>query len=192
MLTSTVAVELLFRDDIMSKIYEHPPFVGPVFDETVAKFIHVVKNAISAGKRVVRVLEVGAGTGKLTSLLGQALLDAKLDECYVDYVSTDISFSLAQESVAKSPLQTMTPMVFDLGMPIENQNLDAGSFDIIVAFDVLHAVSSIHNSLVTLHDLLVPGGYLAIIELDGDSFVSGAVGTICTFLPLLLALNDLL
>jgi len=57
MLSSTAAVELLFRDDIMSKIYELPPFVGPVFDQTVAKFVQLVENAVFAGKRVVRVLK---------------------------------------------------------------------------------------------------------------------------------------
>jgi hypothetical protein len=35
-----------------------------VFDQTVAKFVELVENAVSARKRVIRVLEVGAGTGK--------------------------------------------------------------------------------------------------------------------------------
>ncbi|EEB98708.1 hypothetical protein MPER_01736, partial [Moniliophthora perniciosa FA553] len=54
---SKAAVDILFRDDIMSRIYEHPPFIGSIFDETVKQFIQLVKNAVQAGKRVIRVLE---------------------------------------------------------------------------------------------------------------------------------------
>jgi fatty acid synthase len=180
MVDSTAAVEVLFRDDIMSRIYEHPPFVGAVFEATVEQFIKAVKSARDAGKQVIRVLEVGAGTGRLTALLGQALIDANMNEtCYVEYVSTDISISLAQESTAKSPWPTISAATFDLSIPIDQQKIEPCSFDIIVAFNVLHATSSIQGTLTTLHKLLLPGGHLVIIELDGNSFATASTGTIC-------------
>lgn len=178
--TSTAAVEALFRDNIMSKLYELFPFVGEVFDSVVARFVDLVKEAIAVGKRVVRVLEVGAGTGRLTALLGKALTDANLDLCYVDYVSTDISISLAQEAALKSPWLTMTPMALDLGVDIDLQGLDSSSFDIIVAFDVLHAAPTIKNTMDTLQRLLLPGGHIAIIDLDGRQWAQDGLGTICT------------
>ncbi|KAI3605818.1 polyketide synthase [Moniliophthora roreri] len=178
LVNSKAAVDILFRDDLMSRIYEHPPFIGSVFDETVEQFVKLVRTAQAAGKRVIRVLEVGAGTGRFTAMLGQALLDARLELCYVDYVCTDISISLAQEATAKSPWATIVPVTFDLNKPIEQQGIDPASFDIVVAFDVLHATPSITSTLSTLHDLLLPGGHLAIIELDGRSFATGAVGSV--------------
>ncbi|KAK1215285.1 hypothetical protein PQX77_022103 [Marasmius sp. AFHP31] len=177
---SKAAVDILFRDDLMGRIYEHPPFIGTVFDETVKEFIKLVESAQKAGKRVIRVLEVGAGTGRFTAPLGQALLDANLESCYVEYVCSDISISLAQEATAKSPWTTIAPVAFDLNKPLEQQNVDPASFDIVVAFDVLHATPSVDDTLSVLRELLLPGGHLVVIELDGHSFASGAIGTTWT------------
>lgn len=180
MASANAAIELLFRDDIMDKVYEQPPFTGQIFDNFVNQFLALVTHATSSGKRVVRVLEVGAGTGRLTVLLGKALIDAKMDElCSIDYVATDVSISLAQQSSAKSPWPTISSTAFDLNKPIDGHIINPESFDIIVAFDVLHAIPNIQRTLGTLRDMLLPGGHLAIIELDGRSFADQAPGTIC-------------
>ncbi|KAF9237180.1 polyketide synthase [Melanogaster broomeanus] len=120
----------------------------------------------------------GAGTGRLTALLGRALLEANLPEgFYVDYVCSDISISLAQEAAAKCPWPNVTAKALDLNVPVNEQRLDHGSFDIIVAFDVLHATPNIHAMLVTVKDLLCSGGHAVVLELDANSFASGAIGT---------------
>ncbi|EEB97211.1 hypothetical protein MPER_03517, partial [Moniliophthora perniciosa FA553] len=106
---SKAAVDILFRDDLMSRIYEHPPFIGSVFDEAVKQFVKACSKCASGW--------VGAGTGRFTAMLGQALLDAKLELCYVDYVCTDISITLAPEATAKSPWTTIVPAAFDLNSP---------------------------------------------------------------------------
>ncbi|EPQ58793.1 hypothetical protein GLOTRDRAFT_14630, partial [Gloeophyllum trabeum ATCC 11539] len=152
-------------DNIMSKTYELPPLVGHVFAEVAAKFVELVKNAVAAGKKVVCVLEVGDGTGRSKALLGQALIDARIqDLCYLDYVSTDISISLAQESTVKSQWPTMTPKAFDLSVLLAQQGFDANTFDIVTAFDALHAIPDIDSTLVALKELLVSGGHIAILE----------------------------
>ncbi|KAF9237178.1 S-adenosyl-L-methionine-dependent methyltransferase [Melanogaster broomeanus] len=162
MVTSTAAVEQLFTDDLMRNVYEHPPFVGSVFDETVAWVVDLVKNAVNSGKQVVRVLEVGAGTSRLTALLGRALQPI---------------YPNAQEAAAKCPWPNVTAKALDLNVPVNEQHVDPRSFDIVVAFDVLHATPDIHVSLVTVKDLLCSGGHAVVLELDANSFASGAIGT---------------
>ncbi|KAI0917773.1 Type I Iterative Polyketide synthase (PKS) [Taiwanofungus camphoratus] len=175
--SSTAAVDALFSDDIMSHIYEIPPFCGPVFSQVAAEFVTLVRQIVAAGKRVVRVLEVGAGTGRLTTLLGQALVDANLSDIHIDYVCTDVSISLAQEATSRTPWMTVTPLALDITVPVASQNVDPASFDIITAFDVIHAAPRVDEALKFLRSLLVPGGYLVVIELDGEIFKSGADGS---------------
>ncbi|KAF9237183.1 polyketide synthase [Melanogaster broomeanus] len=178
MVAATAEVEQLVSNDIMSKVYEHPPFVGSVFDETVVRFLDLVKNAMSSGKQVVRILEVGANTGRLTALLGRALLEANLpDGFYVDYVCSDINIYRAQEAISKCPWPTVTAKALDLNVPVSEQHLDPRSFDIVVAFDVLHTAPDIHVALVTIKDLLCSGGHAVVLELDANSFASAAIGT---------------
>ncbi|EPQ51987.1 polyketide synthase [Gloeophyllum trabeum ATCC 11539] len=177
-LDSTAAVDILFSDDIMSRIYEFPPFRGPIFDSIPHEFVRLVNRIRAAGKRVLRILEVGAGTGRLTAILGQAFNSADIADVHIDYVCSDISIALAQEAAAHCPWLTVTPMALDLNLPLGEQGVDLASFDIVTAFDVIHATPSIQRSIESLRSLLVPGGYLAVIELDGKCFDTEAAGSI--------------
>jgi fatty acid synthase len=179
-LNSATGVELLLRDDLLNKIYGYPPFSNSVVDESVAQFVNLIRSAYRAGKRVVRVLEVGAGSGRLTNLLGQALVDANLGEAYyVDYVATDPSIQVAQAAATNSPWPTITPMALDLSIPPEKQNIDLASFDIVVAFNVLHGTVYFQKTLASLREFLLPGGHLSVVDFDGSAFATGVTGTKC-------------
>ena len=47
---------------------------------------------------------------------------------------------------------------FDLERPGSEQELESGSFDIILGTNVVHAVSDVRAALRNIHDLLAPGG----------------------------------
>ncbi|KAL4254858.1 hypothetical protein ABKN59_004677 [Abortiporus biennis] len=176
-LKSTSALDLVFFDDIMSKVHDCPPYRGVMFEKVGQEFVQLIRKVAASGKKVIRVLEVGAGTGHLTNILGEAMVSAALENVYVDYVCTDASISLAQEAASRTPWHTVTPLAFDLDNSAESEGIDPASFDIVVGFDVLRRSSTIPGTLDTLRGLLVPGGYLEIIELDGRTFSGDMAGT---------------
>ncbi|KIK63451.1 polyketide synthase [Collybiopsis luxurians FD-317 M1] len=177
--SAQTAPKSLPQDNISDQVYANPPFIGPVFDEFVRHFMELVTAAFTSGKHVLRVLEIGARHGHLTKLLGHALVDAALEPgYYVDYFCSDTDILFAQKATVVSPWMTMTPLVFDPTVSIEEQMLEPASFDIIVAFDTLYSYSDLLPSvLVNLKGMLVPGGYLAAVELDGSSLAACAIGT---------------
>ncbi|KAF8837242.1 polyketide synthase [Paxillus ammoniavirescens] len=168
---------LFFQDDAVNQVYEDPPFVDCVLDRFVEQFMDLVNAAIAAGKRVVRVLEIGARDGRLTKLLGRALVDATLRTgYYVDYFCSDTEMKSAQKATSLSPWMTMTPVVFDPTVPIEEQGLEPATFDILVALDSLHKYPNICGTLSNLRGMLVPGGSLATVQWDGSLFATSAIG----------------
>ena len=110
--------------------------------------------------QTIRVLEVGAGTGGLTThLLPQ--LPAERSE----YVFTDLSplfLRAAQERFGNFPF--LRTRLFDVSRPLSEQDMEAGSFDLVVAANVLHATPRLRETLANVRQLLRPGGWLLLLE----------------------------
>jgi SAM-dependent methyltransferase len=181
LITSSQTTSSLFsQHDVTNQVHEGPPFEDSVLDRFVEQFVDLVKIAMATGKHVVRVLEIGARDGRLTKLLGQALVDVKLRAgYYVDYVCSDTEMKSAQKATSLSPWMTMTPVVFDPTVPIEEQGLEPATFDILVALDALHKHPNVHGTLSNLRGMLVPGGSLATIQWDSSSLATSAIGAKC-------------
>ncbi|MDR3537910.1 MAG: beta-ketoacyl synthase N-terminal-like domain-containing protein [Acetobacteraceae bacterium] len=111
---------------------------------------------IGALGRPLRVLELGAGTGALTSELlpklppGSAIISSDVSDTFLA--------GLRRRFADWPALRTAR---FDLDRPT---SLD-GPFDAIVAANVLHAGTSIGDILVRLRGLLAPAGVLGLVEL---------------------------
>jgi NADPH:quinone reductase-like Zn-dependent oxidoreductase/SAM-dependent methyltransferase/acyl carrier protein len=121
--------------------------------------------------RGLRILEVGAGTGGLTSLV-LPLLERGLHA----YTFTDVSaafFSGAAQKLAAFP--EVDYQVFDIEKPGTEQGFEAGSFDFIIGTNVLHAVRDVRDTLRHLHDLLAPGGSLVFMDVATPQLWTDAV-----------------
>src|SRR5262249_25263944 len=108
----------------------------------------------------LRILEVGAGTGGLTSHVL-----ARLDRELHSYTFTDVSaafFGAATQKLAAFP--RVEYKILDLDKPAGEQGFDAGSFDFVIGTNVLHAVRDLRSTLRHIQALLVPGGNLVFMD----------------------------
>ena len=113
-------------------------------------------------------IDVFTGTGLLTRYLCRVL--GNRDDVIVEYVVSDVSFALASATVKSLQYPRTSPKVYDLCRPPEEQGLSPCSFDILVGLHVIHAVPEVEGVLESLHRVLVPGGSLIVVELDGSDW----------------------
>ena len=107
----------------------------------------------------LRVLEIGAGTGGTTSFVLPLLGDQ------VDYTFTDLSslfLARASEQFREYPL--LRTKLLDIERDPEEQGVEPGSFDVVIAANVLHATADMHRTMTHVSRLLAPGGLLFVAE----------------------------
>lgn len=110
--------------------------------------------------RPLRLIEIGAGTGGTTAQILPALSPDR-----TTYVFTDVSdFFLvrARERFASHPF--LDYRILDIECSPDSQGFAAGSYDIVVASNVLHATRDLDATLSHVRELLAPGGVLILLE----------------------------
>ncbi|KAK2053251.1 hypothetical protein LY76DRAFT_668243 [Colletotrichum caudatum] len=116
----------------------------------------------------LRIIEVGAGTGAATTKVLQALSAAEPEEedNFSAYTYTDVSpgfFDAARKKLAKWPQVSYTKL--DISQDPAEQGIDVGTYDVVIASNVLHATQDIEETVRNIGSLLRPGtGKLAIVE----------------------------
>lgn len=109
----------------------------------------------------MKVLEVGAGTGGSTRGV-LAALEGRMGS----YTFTDVSPSFFQKA-RKDFEKYGERMIFktlDIEEDPSTQGYELGSYDLIVASNVLHATRRLNNTLRQCRALLRPGGHLLLME----------------------------
>jgi SAM-dependent methyltransferase len=126
-------------------------------------------------ERPLRILEVGGGTGGTSTTL-LPLLDSENTE----YIFTDVSdlfLTRARQKFAAFPFVSFA--TFDLEKGSETQGFSPNSFDIIVGANVVHAARNLDAALTKMGSLLVPGGFLLLVEVthhhDWFDFTTGLI-----------------
>jgi ubiquinone/menaquinone biosynthesis C-methylase UbiE len=120
-------------------------------------------------KKDMTALEFGAGTGILSFMLK-------------DYLSEIIMMDNSQEMVKIMDEKIKTTKVKNLktlNFDLEGTDYKDGKSDLIFTQMVLHHVTDIENIIKKFHNLLNPGGFLAIADLyteDGSFHGEGFTG----------------
>lgn len=164
-------LDLLFSTRLAEDIY------AEYFDRLCNhKFISYL-NLASHQTPHQKILEVGAGTGGMTSHILSALQqteDRTGGISFSEFVYTDISpafFEKARERFAEYQ-DRMTFKALDLEVDITEQGFEAGTYDMIFAGSVLHATKNLSATLQNLRCALKPGGQIVFHETTApDCFV---------------------
>ena len=126
----------------------------------------------------LNMLEIGAGTGGATLPILEGLSStATGSPKFTNYDFTDISpafFENAKKKLAKWS-QLLTFKSLDIESDPLQQGYEPGSYDVIVAANIVHATSCVESTMKRIRSLLKPGGTLVLIEITVETIASRLV-----------------
>lgn len=112
-------------------------------------------------RRAVRILEVGAGTGSLTNEVLKVLPPDRAEYVFSD--NGPLFLQGAKDKFAED-YHFVDYSLFDCEKDPVDQGLEAHSFDIVLASNVIHATADLKDTLGKLRRCLAPEGILLFVE----------------------------
>ncbi|MEV4518278.1 beta-ketoacyl synthase N-terminal-like domain-containing protein [Dactylosporangium sp. NPDC049525] len=153
--------------DLMAGVYRGSPAYD-FYSEELARLIGTLVDVRArAGRRPVRILEVGAGTGSTSHavLAAVAARDAEVEYHYTDVGG---SFVAHGRRTFGGTYPFVRFKVLDAERDPVEQGFAEGGFDAVFAASALHAVADVDESLSLLRRLLAPTGLLVLGEPVAD------------------------
>lgn len=138
-------------------LYRHNPLVptfGQIIGETAAHFLQQLDPAPRT------IMEIGAGTGGITSHILSALNPET-----TEYLFTDVSpLFLTHAGQTFRNCTFLRTGIYDATLPPQSSGYCPHSVDVIIASQVLHGLPNIPLALSYLRQALKPGGMLILRE----------------------------
>lgn len=161
-------LSLLFRDKEARLLLEDVYTNAPMFKTGTILLAQYLTNCLSSfdGSRVLKIIELGAGTGGTTKHLIDTLVKS---EQPFHYTFTDISSSMVTAAKRKfSQYGSMEFRVLDIEktIPMELQS----HYDIVISTNCIHATSDLGVSTTNIKNLLRQDGILCLVELTRNLF----------------------
>lgn len=164
----TSGLQVALQDNLLTELYAK----GLGITAAYPQLLHML-DLLAHKNPKMKILEIGGGTGGATRLTTKALQGDTFHKRYQDYTFTDVSTSFL--SSAKVEFSTCKGMVYKI-LDIERNPTEQGyepTYDLVIASDVLHATSSIAQTVRNSRNLLKKGGRLMLIELTRELIGTG-------------------
>ncbi|KAL4860853.1 hypothetical protein BDV12DRAFT_208748 [Aspergillus spectabilis] len=165
---TTSPLQLLYGNGPAAAYYQS--VCGQLFDRNrVDRYI----KALAHHNPRMKILEVGAGTGSLTSLLLQVLTDGQSEDMspaatstFLRYDYTDVSEAFFEEARERYSAfgQRIVFKTFDVERDPAGQGFECGTYDLLVAVWVMHVARNVRSALRNVRKLLKPDGKLLLLE----------------------------
>ncbi|HEY9164290.1 MAG TPA: SDR family NAD(P)-dependent oxidoreductase, partial [Magnetovibrio sp.] len=162
--SSLALVEPVYRDNVVADYFNE--ILCDTLEAAVRERLRLEPKAR------LRLMEVGAGTG------GTAVRVFERLKPYADHIDeycyTDLSKAFllhAQRNYAADAPYLVT-RIFNADSPVDEQGIDAGTYDMVIATNVLHATRDIRASLRHVKGALKRNGMLFLNELTDNVLFS--------------------
>jgi SAM-dependent methyltransferase len=169
------ALQLMFGDDLLDHYYAELEG-NVIIQDTLRAYLSTLSHKYVN----LRVIEIGSGTGGTTLPVIEALSPVGKDGLMTknsrisQFTYTDISAGFFDK--AKSKFKAWKNIMEFRRLDIEkdpiDQGFEAGTYDIVLAANVLHATQDLTNTLKNARKLLRPGGKLLLHEGIGLELLS--------------------
>lgn len=162
-------LELMMEDNLLNEYYQE----SPRLKDRSYKHLRQMAELYGVKQPGANVLEIGAGTGGATMIVLEGLsarAGGGSGTLLGHYDFTDVSSGFFE--AARHKFASWGNLVdfrkLDIENDPENQSFTPGSYDLIVASMVLHAVKNLRKTMQHVRKLLKPGGKLLLLENTQD------------------------
>ncbi|ORY58512.1 fatty acid synthase S-acetyltransferase [Pseudomassariella vexata] len=158
-------LEVIFDSNLASIFYVD------MFDSICDLRLHKFLELASHENPALRILEVGAGTGGMTSHVLTSLQNLEKQGGglrFKEYTYTDISLTFFEEAGDKWEKLGLGERIrfktLDLERSPIDQGFEEGGYDLVIAGSVLHATEDLMATIRNVRKMLKSGGKLVVLE----------------------------